>query len=107
MKIECHCGRMIFDGGVATATKAHVVPDQSWDHLFEQVDELIETKCNTLAQRHAALMKIRTLFSEAARRAWQCVGCGRIFLDGPDGVLHCYRPERSDDVVEVLRQATP
>ena len=104
MKIKCHCGRMILVGGDASPSKGHVVPDQAWSHLFEQVDELIETGCNTREQRDVALMKIRTLFSAAARQVWHCVGCGRLFLDGPDGVLHCYRPERGDGVVRVLQQ---
>lgn len=90
MKIHCTCGAMIHDGADDLPHKAHIIPDQAWNRLFEDIDELIENECATTAQRNAACTKIRAMVSGAARLAWQCAACGRIYADDAHAKLNEY-----------------
>jgi len=92
MKIQCECGSLIHDGADGLPHKAHIIPDQSWDALFDRVDELIETQCSTAADRDAACTKIRSLFTTAARLAWQCGACGRVYIDDAARRVECFVP---------------
>jgi hypothetical protein len=90
MKIHCTCGAMVHDGADDLPHKAHIIPDRVWNMLFEDIDELIENECATTAQRNAACTKIRALVSAAARSAWQCTACGRIYADDAKAKLNEY-----------------
>lgn len=92
MKIECTCGSMIFDGGDNLPHKAHVIPDKLWDATFEAIDKLVESAA-TKAQREAACMHIRSAVIKAARMAWQCRDCGRLYIDDVAHKLQSYAPE--------------
>lgn len=92
MKIECTCGSMIFDGGDDLPHKAHTVPDRLWNKTFDAIDKLVENAA-TKAQRDAACTKIRSLFADAARLAWQCRDCGRLYMDDAARDLQAYAPE--------------
>jgi hypothetical protein len=102
MKIECACGALIHDGTDDLPHKAHVIPDQRWNALFEEIDELIEKRCATATQRNAACTKIRSLIGGVVRLAWQCSACGRLYMDDAKHVLQCYAPE-SGAAREVFR----
>ena len=93
MKIECECGNLIHDGTDDLPHKAHFIPDQSWNALFDKIDDLIEHRCATAAQRNAACTKLRTLVGEVARQAWQCSSCGRIYADDATRKLNAYAPD--------------
>ena len=103
MKIECECGSTIFDGTDDLPHKAHVIPDQRWNGLFEAIDDLIEKRCATAAQREAACMKIRSLVGAAARQAWQCSACGRLYVEDARRGLQCYAPAKAGTLRDVLR----
>lgn len=92
MKIECSCGSLIHDGGDDLPHKAHIVPDKLWNKTFEAIDKIVENAA-TKAQRDAACTRIRALVSEAARMAWQCRDCGRIYIDDVENKLQAYAPE--------------
>jgi hypothetical protein len=92
MKIECACGHLIHDGTDDLPHKAHVVPDQLWNGIFEAIDNLLEQRCATALQREAACTKIRSLVGNATRLAWQCSGCGRLYVDDAGYALQSFVP---------------
>jgi hypothetical protein len=107
MKIQCACGSLIHDGTDGLSNKAHIVPDQRWDTLFDEIDDLIEKRCATAAQREAACMKVRSLLSAAARLAWQCRSCGRLYVDDADRALQCYAPAEAGTSRDLFRALKP
>jgi hypothetical protein len=90
MKIHCTCGAIIHDGTDDLPHKAHIIPDQSWNRLFEDIDRLIENECATPTQRDAACTRIRALVIAVARLSWQCADCGRIYADDVHAKLNEY-----------------
>ena len=93
MKFQCACGNLINDGGDDLPHKAHVIPDQRWNALFETLDDLIEKHCATPAERDAACTKLRSLMTAAANQAWQCGACGRLHLDEAGQRVQSFVPE--------------
>jgi hypothetical protein len=105
MKIQCECGCLIYDGGDDLPHKAHFIPDQKWNALFDAIDELIEKNCLTDRQRNAACTKIRILIGNAARCAWQCRACGRLYIDDSAYRLQSYAPTAAETTRELFRSA--
>ena len=103
MKIECVCGSLIPNMTDSLPHKAHLIPDQSWLALLEQLDHLIEHRCATPAQRGEACMAARILISEASRNAWQCASCGRLHVDDQAKRLQTYVPADGETSRSVLR----
>lgn len=93
MKIECTCGATIHDAGDALPGKAHVIPDASLFPLMDAADELILKRCTTAAGREAACTELRRLLIRAARLAFQCAACGRLYIDDTARHLNAYAPE--------------
>ena len=93
MKFSCDCGRIISDQTDALPHKAHLIPDQLWNSLWDEIDANILLP---LSQRRlteeAASMRLRTLISNATRLAYQCPDCGRLFLDVKQPALHAFVP---------------
>lgn len=106
MKIECACGHLIHDGADALPHKAHFIADQAWHGLFDRLDDLIEHRCHTRAQRDAACTLIRSLINGETRSAWQCGECGRLYVDDSTGQLQAYVPADDGTSREVLRSAS-
>lgn len=90
MKIQCACGATIHDGTDDLPHRAHIIPDKRWNKMFEDIDDLIENRCATQAQRNAACTHVRSLVLAAARLAWQCTSCGRIYADDANAKLNEY-----------------
>jgi hypothetical protein len=103
MKIHCTCGATIHDGTDELPHKAHVIPDQLWNKLFDDIDDLIENRCATATQRNAACTKIRALVGVAVRLGWQCTACGRLHLDDAGHQVQTYAPETPDTPRELFR----
>ena len=103
MKIQCACGATIHDGTDDLLHKAHVIPDQLWNKLFGDIDDLIENRCATATQRDAACTQIRSLIGAATRLAWQCAACGRLHLDDAGRRVQTFPPETSDTPRELFR----
>ncbi|MES2659583.1 MAG: hypothetical protein V4689_13275 [Verrucomicrobiota bacterium] len=104
MKIQCDCGEIVHDGTDDLPHKAHVIPDQQWNTLFEALDWLIETRCTTAIQRDEACNQVRQLITRVARTAWQCSACGRLFIEDHARNLHCYPPGYPSTARELLRE---
>lgn len=93
MKIECTCGATIHDAGDGLPGKAHVIPDASLFPLMDAFDDLLLKRCATAAEREAACTHLRRLLTKATRLAWQCAGCGRLYIDDAGRQLNAYAPE--------------
>ena len=50
-----------------------------------------------------AYMVSRRIMSSPTRTMWQCFECGRLYIDGPDGDLHCFVPENDETEKRILR----
>lgn len=93
MKIECTCGATIHDAGDGLPGKAHVIPDVSLFPLMDAFDELVLKRCATAAEREAACSHLRSLLTKATRQAFQCRGCGRLYIDDAGRKLNVYAAE--------------
>ena len=104
MKIGCHCGAMIYDSADQLPGKGHLVPDQAWLGLQEEIEaQVIDPLAAGTVASEGAAMRMRRLLNAHARLMWQCRACGRIYVDGLDGELHVYAPEKDDTERQVLR----
>lgn len=106
MKIQCDCGRSIHDGTDDLSQKAHFIPDQEWNRLFDALDDLIENRCHTDSQRNATCTRIRSLIGQVARTAWQCTDCGKLFAEDETYQLHGYSPATPETAKELFRRNT-
>ena len=106
MKIQCDCGKIVHDGTDDLPHKAHLIPDQQWNSLFEALDWLIENRCHTAIQRDEACNQVRLLVTKIARTAWQCTACGRLFIEDDARNIHCYPPGYPDTARELLRDVS-
>lgn len=103
MKIQCHCGQPIVDQSDELPGKAHLIPDQDWFGLFDDIDnEVIDGLKGGGMQQDGAYMVLRTLINRAARSMWQCSACGRLYVDDSKGQTHCFRPEAGGGSTSVL-----
>jgi hypothetical protein len=81
MKIICECGRHIRDNTDGLSYKAHFIPDESWSTLWDEIDAIIEGVRQSTQDKERACMNIRSMVSKFHRQAWQCTGCGALYLD--------------------------
>ena len=99
MKLACPCGATIHDAGDGLAHKAHVVPDQEWNALWDGIEEELARA----GDAEAASMAIRRRVGRLFRLAWQCRTCGRLFLDVPGGAPREFVPASADTAQDALR----
>lgn len=91
MKIHCKCGHIIIDSTDDLPFKGHVIADQNLHSIFEMIDDSIEMSSDTLKERQARCMHVRSNFPR--RFIWQCNGCDRLYLDNADNELVSFTPE--------------
>lgn len=107
MKISCHCGATISDSTDYLAHKAHLTPDQdlygAWDGID---DEVIDRVASGELSVQDAYWKSRRILSSPTRLMWQCIECGRLYIDGIDGKLNCFVPESEETEKRILRSRT-
>ncbi|MDB5337899.1 MAG: hypothetical protein JWN70_3518 [Planctomycetaceae bacterium] len=106
MKINCHCGATIPDLTDGQPHKAHFIPDQDWWELREAIDSAIEKSGPSPRQKEAACMQLSTLLSRLSRQAWQCLDCGRVYLEQHDRSLQEFMPG-SEAVTKELFRSRP
>lgn len=92
MKISCQCGCLIVDGTDSLPHKAHIVADRDWFDLLEGIDAVIENCGKGEEKRGKACMRVRELLVGKTRSAWQCSGCGMLYLDDGAGGLCRFKP---------------
>jgi len=104
MRIDCRCGATISDSTDCLSHKARLTPDQDlygvWDGIDEEVIDRVAS--GELAVRDA-YMKSRGIIASPTRLMWQCVECGRLYIDGPNEKLYCFVPENEETEKRILR----
>jgi len=104
MQIGCHCGATIFDGTDNLPQKAHLIPDQDWLAVCDAIDDqVIDPVADGSLDRQAAYHRARHIIGRPARRMWQCVACGRIYIDGHNSELRCFVPADDEPDRAILR----
>ncbi len=103
MKLSCHCGATIFDQTDSLPHKAHFIPDQQWFGLLDAMDAAVEKSGTSAKDREAACMKLRRLIGELSRSAWQCRGCGRVYVEDQSHEPQQLVPGSDDVPREVFR----
>lgn len=104
MKIGCHCGEVIRDQTDYLAYKAHLTPDLNWFGVLDGIDEeVIDPVASGQLSVEDAYMMSRRIVASPTRTMWQCNKCGRLYIEGRDSKLHCYRPENSEADKDILR----
>ena len=104
MKIGCRCGETISDSADYISHKAHLTPDQEICGVWDGIDdEVIDRLASGELPVKDAYMVSRRIISSPTRTMWQCCECGRLYIDGPDGELHCFVPENDETEKRILR----
>jgi hypothetical protein len=104
MKISCRCGAMISDTTDYISRKGHLTPDQEIYGVWDGIDdEVIDRVASGELSVNDAYMVSRRIMSSPTRLMWQCFECGRLYIDGPNGDLHCFVPEDEHTEKRMLR----
>ncbi|MCA9044801.1 MAG: hypothetical protein KDA69_10805 [Planctomycetaceae bacterium] len=104
MKIGCHCGATISDSTDYLSHKAHLTPDQNLYDVWDGIDdEVIDPVASRKLSADDAYMVSRRIIASPTRLMWQCFECGRLYIDGLDGELHCFVPESDETDQRILR----
>lgn len=104
MKIGCHCGATIIDSMDCISHKAHLTPDQSVFEVMDGIDsEVIDPVSSNDLAPEKAYMVSRRIIACPTRLMWQCTECGRLYINGLDGELHCFVPESDRTDRRILR----
>ena len=104
MKIGCHCGATIYDQTDSLPNKAHLIPDQGWEAMWEAMDEqVVRAAAEQRLSVRDAQWTARIILRRATRFAYQCGACGRLYVDDPQDNLHCYVPMTPETSKHVLR----
>jgi len=104
MKIGCHCGATIVDQTDNLPNKGHLIPDQNWFATQDAIDdEVIAPLAGGQLSQDAAYRLSREILGRSTRQLWQCSTCGRLYVDGPGGELHCFVPADDQTDRQILR----
>lgn len=106
MYISCACGEKIHDNTDFMSWKAHLLPDQQWEELFDIVGSALETP-DKVERREEIQMKVRDKIRNIFRSAWECVACGRLYIENKEGEFLCYAPQSSDWPRHILSGEEP
>ena len=71
-----------------------------WDGID---DEVIDPVASRKLSADDAYMVSRRIIASPTRLMWQCFECGRLYIDGLDGELHCFVPESDETDKRILR----
>ena len=104
VKIGCHCGETIHDLTDSLPSKGHIIPDQNWLGVYDDIDDHVIDAVNAGTRTvEEAYMESRRIISSSSRLVWQCANCGRLYVDGQNGELECFVPENKNTSRRVLR----
>lgn len=92
LKIQCACGQIIPDQTDYLPYKGYVIGDKDWFDLWNLIEDIIEGK-TTLKTNDEKIMAV--LRADPSRLAYECSGCGRLYLDDADHQLVEYLPQNS------------
>lgn len=105
MKITCVCDSAIVDSSDKLPGKAHLIPDENYFQLLEEIDDAIEKSGPSASDKEAAAIRVRNLIGSISRCIYQCRNCGRIYIDGPPRSWTVYQFDPADTTIpsELLR----
>jgi hypothetical protein len=103
MKISCDCGATIIDQADSLLQKGHLIPDQEWFPVCDGIDAVIDDVAARRTNAEAAAMQVRSILITAARLAYQCRECGRLFVDDRQHQLHTFAPTSTETSREILK----
>lgn len=91
MHFYCQCGNRINDTTDMISYKARMIADQDWFDFLDAICDAIESK---EMDREKVIREFYNEPLNAARRSiYQCVKCGRIFMEDQEHRLHTFSPE--------------
>lgn len=104
MKFLCECGYIIRDSTDYLSYKAHLISDQDYFDLLDEVDHAIEGSGPTPQDKEHALMKVRSLFQRLTKTIYQCKSCGNVYFNEEDKWVRL-EPQPDDNKRRLLRSA--
>ena len=90
MKIQCRCGARIVDQSDGLSDKAYLLPDEGFFELLDAITNAVRFSGPSGADKEAAADAVRELVINLTRCIYQCVECGRLYIDGPRGTRVAY-----------------
>jgi hypothetical protein len=105
MKIGCYCGNAIVDQTDDLPNKAHLVPDQCWNAMWDAIeDQVVNAVARGTIKPDDASWKARMIVRDAGKRlVWQCGACGRLYIEDRAGNLQCFLPATAETEKQILR----
>ena len=89
MKIECACGEKIHDTTEYLPNKGYVLGDKDNFKFWDAVDAAIESP---LVGESPEATCVRLRRGNPSRLVWECLNCGRLYLDDVNHRLVEYVP---------------
>lgn len=103
MKFGCPCGNAIHDGTDFLPHKGHVIPDEDFFSILDNLDALLDRVASRGKVEEADYMAVRQRCS-TFRKIYQCTHCARVFLwDKEIEGAYSFRPEDDDVRSDLLR----
>lgn len=104
MRIDCECGSEIHDSTDSLPHKAHVLADQQLWRFLDVVRDAIKLSGPTPDEKNKAYMQVHVRFQNLKQLAWQCINCGRIYIDDENGNMHVFVPAAEKTSKEVFHR---
>ncbi len=91
MWFNCQCGHRINDNSDNLYYKAHLITDEKWWVLWNDVDDAIENSGPTRKDKETACMDLRSRNYSCV--VYQCPECGRVHIPNAADDLVSFSPE--------------
>lgn len=92
MHFYCKCGKRISDTTDGLSYKASFLANQDEGDLFDQIEECVKNE-NLSREKCLDQILLGVLGHYMGRCIYQCLDCGRIYIDDASGNLHSFLPE--------------
>ena len=86
MKIKCSCENIIIDQTDSLKYKGYVISDTQWNEFWDAIDIEIEKSGEPKKDKESIQLRRQNLF----KTLWECVKCGKLFVDDENGNLITY-----------------
>ncbi len=91
MRFGCKCGNIIRDTTDFLSYKADILASQDEEDFCEGMESLVTDES---LSKVVCMNKLMSLYTHYAMRSiYQCSECGRLYVEDPEGKLHCFVPE--------------
>lgn len=102
-KLRCHCGNIITDQTDDLAFKGEITADQDWEALWGNIAERVPYLTPAEAADFLTALRLRL-----TRTTYECVNCGRLWIERRPGLNEfiCFHAE-SDKYEGILQSTEP